>query len=302
MKFGKLQDISQVNFELGQPHSYTKQVLPQVATKTPKFYWGCTGWSMKEWVGSIYPAGTKTKDYLSQYAKQFTTIELNTTHYRIPTTETIEQWYKDTDEHFKFAPKIPQIISHSSDLGLSQGVLDHFCKNIVGLGDKLGCSFMQLPPHFGADSLPILKLFLEQFPTDEIPLAIEVRHPSWFENEHSLIPLLNLLHTHHVSTVITDVAGKREVLHLALTTPLAMIRFVGNGLHPTDYTRVDAWVDLLGDWIDQGLEEIYFFSHQPDNILSPQLCIYLLEQIEKKWQLKLPKQTKLLDSGQMSLF
>ena len=43
----------------------------------PKIYIGCTGWSMKEWVGKVYPPKTPAKDYLKHYAKQFNTIECN---------------------------------------------------------------------------------------------------------------------------------------------------------------------------------------------------------------------------------
>jgi hypothetical protein len=77
---------------------------------------------------------------------------------------------------------------------------------------------------------------------------------------------------------------------------------VGNGLHPTDYERVDAWVDLMLQWVQQGLQDIYFFSHQPDNILSPEMCMYIQEQLEAKSALRFSKKTKVLNDGQMSLF
>lgn len=150
--------------------------------------------------------------------------------------------------------------------------------------------------------MAILEQFLSKFPTDEVPLAIEVRAENWFKDEHYFQLLLNLLASHDVGTVITDVAGRRDVLHLGLTTPSAMIRFVGNGLHPTDYERVDEWIDLLVDWMKQGLREIYFFSHQPDNILSPEMCIYLIEQLERKSDLRFSIKTKPIDDGQMTLF
>lgn len=301
MKFGKLSDISQVDFSLKEPHSFTQKILADNQTTTPQIYWGCTGWSMKEWIGKFYPDGAKQQDFLQHYSKQFNTIELNTTHYRIPDQSTIEKWYKESTKRFKFAPKIPQIISHSGDLGLGHSYIDSFCKNIAGLKEKLGCSFMQLPPHFSPEKLHLLNLFLQKFPTDSIPLAIEVRHPAWFESA-SFEKLLETLHQYGVNTVITDVAGRRDVLHLALTTPLVMLRFVGNGLHTTDYKRIDDWIAIFSQWLKHGLEQLYFFSHQPDNILSPEMCIYFTNKIEQVTGIQLENKTKVIEDGQMRLF
>ena len=103
MKFGKLEDISDVNFNLPVDPSTNEQIFENflVDKALPKVYIGCTGWSMKEWVGTVYPKNTKSKDYLFQYAKQFNTIELNTTHYRIPNEKTIEKWKTETNEDFR---------------------------------------------------------------------------------------------------------------------------------------------------------------------------------------------------------
>ena len=117
-----------------------------------------------------------------------------------------------------------------------------------------------------------------------------------------MLLLLDLLAEHNAGTVITDVAGRRDVLHLGLSSHCAMIRFVGNSLHPTDYLRIDRWLDLLVQWMSEGLREIYFFSHQPDNILSPEICIYLIEQLEIKSKLRFIKKTKRIDDAQLSLF
>ncbi|WMX12525.1 MULTISPECIES: DUF72 domain-containing protein [unclassified Aureispira] len=304
MEFGKLKDISKVDFSMGTVHPNTTKLLKRLPATSEKtnFYFGCTGWGMKEWLGKYYPQKAKTKEYLYHYSRQFSTIELNTTHYRIPTAQTIQNWYDLSAKDFKFAPKIPQSISHSNDLGAYGNQIDLFCASITGLKEKLGTSFMQLPPNFGPNRMAILEQFLSKFPTDEVPLAIEVRAENWFKDEHYFQLLLNLLASHDVGTVITDVAGRRDVLHLGLTTPSAMIRFVGNGLHPTDYERVDEWIDLLVDWMKQGLREIYFFSHQPDNILSPEMCIYLIEQLERKSDLRFSIKTKPIDDGQMTLF
>ena len=277
MKFGKLPDISNVVFTLPPDPLATKQaLLLQVKSqdRSLDFYIGCTGWSMKEWVGKVYPAHAKTKDYLYHYSRQFNTIELNTTHYRTPSPEMIVKWYEGAAEDFRFCPKILQTVSHSRNLGSDNDQIDQFCIALRGLKEKLGCCFIQLPPYFGTDRLPVLTDFFERFPKD-IPLAIELRHESWFKDEHSFETLNKKMEEHNLSTVITDVAGRRDVLHMRLTTDTAMIRFVGNGLHPTDYSRIDDWVTRINEWYQQGLSRVYFFTHEPDNLLAPDLAAYL---------------------------
>lgn len=282
MKFGKLPDVSNVDFTLPPDPPGTQAALERNFRKHKQlqFYIGGTGWSMKEWVGTVYPAGAKTKDYLRHYANQFNTIELNTTHYRIPTIASVEKWYAETTPDFKFCPKIPQTISHSRDLGINGGQIEQFCDAIAHLQEKLGCCFMQLPPYFGSDRLPVLENFLKKFPR-EIPLAIEVRHESWFARTEHAEKLFQLLERYYTSTVITDVAGRRDVLHMRLTTNIAMVRFVGNELHPSDYTRLNDWVKKVNKWYEQGLSEVYFFTHEPDNIQAPTIAKYLCEEFQK---------------------
>ncbi|HRF39610.1 MAG TPA: DUF72 domain-containing protein, partial [Saprospiraceae bacterium] len=107
-----------------------------------------------------------------------------------------------------------------------------FCDAIELLQEKLGACFLQLPPYFGPDRLGQLDAFLQQFPRS-IPLAVELRHEDWFNQEDNRQRLFDLLERRHTGAVITDVAGRRDVLHGRVTTYFAMVRFVGNDLHPT---------------------------------------------------------------------
>lgn len=303
MKFGKLPNIENVDFSLPANAALTNQVLEQLPVNPQAyFYNGCTGWSMKEWVGKVYPKGTKTKDYLSIYAQQFNTIELNTTHYRIPTLETIDKWRSESTPDFRFCPKVPQTISHSRDIGMGNPQLRVFWDMISGLQEKLGCCFIQMPPHFGYQKLGILKQFLSIWP-NSIPLAVEVRHETWFDQPEHTQELLTTLREFDKTAVITDVAGRRDVLHMGLTNAKTMIRFVGNGLHPSDYDRIDAWVDRLADWTQQGLQEVYFFPHEPDNLLAPEMAAYLYSksQLIPNIETRGPKMIE-PDPEQLSLF
>lgn len=283
MKFGKRTDLANVDFSLPPDHPSNAPWLaqqPQEATPTPTVYIGCTGWSMKEWVGSVYPTGTKSGDYLKYYSQQFNTIELNTTHYRIPDTDTLWKWKHTVPADFRFCPKVPQSISHTRHLGAPQSLIDHFCDQIAQLDTLLGHCFMQLPPYFGHDQLPDLLRFLDRFPT-HIPLAIEVRHESWFESPAALQDLADASRTRHIVLLMTDVAGRRDVLHPYLTDCVAMVRFVGNGLHTTDYERLDAWVQRIQQWVAQGVHTIYFFPHEPDNLHAPEAADYFHQQLRR---------------------
>ncbi|MEM9889014.1 MAG: DUF72 domain-containing protein [Bacteroidota bacterium] len=306
MKFGKLASIEEVVFRLPDFTTDSYEYLNALARSknAAKFYIGCTGWSMKEWVGNVYPVKTKSADFLKYYAQQFNTIELNTTHYRIPNAAMIQKWLEQTPDDFRFCPKIPQSISHSRDLGLNGGNIDLFCKEILGLKHKLGCCFMQFPPYFDVKRLPLLKQFLAAFPS-EIPLSIELRHESWFQKEQpAWKDLIAFCRTNGIATVITDVAGRRDVLHQTISNSKLIVRFVGNGLHPTDYTRVVDWIDILNKAYQEGLEEVYYFPHEPDNILAPQIAAYVLEQAKEKLSVitRGPDLNKHQEGQQMSLF
>jgi uncharacterized protein YecE (DUF72 family) len=304
MDFGKLPSIDKVDFTLPADHPETSLVLEQSVrlSATPQVYVGCPVWATREWVGKWYPSTAKEKDYLHHYARQFNTIELNTTHYRIPDLPTIERWYEAASPGFTFCPKWPQQISHDSILTHVESATKAFGEAILGLREKLGVSFLQLPPGFSPRQDTILEQFVTTL-TPKVPLAIEFRHQDWFTNSPETQKVFAMLREQGVGTVISDVAGRRDVVHMRLTTSMAMIRFVGNGLHPTDYQRIDQWVTRLQQWFEQGLQTLYFFIHEPDpNTLSPELAVYLVRQLNEICGLQIKEPKPLPQVVQGSLF
>lgn len=302
MDFGKLQDISRVDFTLPPNHPDTLPMLQQSGSYIkPRVHVGLPVWVNKAWVGGIYPGSMRDKDALLWYGRQFNTIELNSTHYHIPSPDTVDRWRQAVPQGFTFCPKFPQLISHEAALRSTHDITAAFCAAIAGLEDKLGDAFLQLPPYFAPRQLPDLEAFLKFIP-ESVPIAVELRHPDWFVNNVASLPLFEVLEKHGAGTVLTDVAGRRDVLHMRLTTPSAMIRFVGNGLHPTDYTRIDAWVERLREWFDNGLRQLYFFVHEPDNTLAPELAIYLIEQLNKVCGFDLKPPKKFVQPVQGELF
>ena len=279
MKFGHAPDPDAVEYDLPVEPLANAARLDRYelgpGEGKPRVYLGATGWSMKEWVGKWYPAKTKPADFLREYGKQFNTIELNTTHYRVPDLDLVRRWYEAVPADFRFCPKVPQHISHRNDFGQGEGHLQRFVAALDGFGEKMGCAFVQLPPYFDAGRLKQLEVFLDRWPR-LLPLAVEVRHESWFTDPFATEALMDALAARGVAAVITDVSGRRDVLHGYVTAPRTMVRFVGNGLVESDYDRLRQWAGKLREW---NLPETYFFPHQPDNVLAPDASAWLARHV-----------------------
>lgn len=302
MDFGKLSkfDIERVDFTLPLDHSFNNEVLSGTKVATPKIWIGCPIWANRDWNGKIYPFNAKSQDYLSFYSQQFNTIELNVTHYQIPTEETIQRWVAETENGFLFCPKFPQVISHDKQLQHSQELSQLFCESILKLGGRLGSSFLQLAPQFGPRQLPILEKYIQSIP-QQLKFSIEFRNEDWFKNTAIWQQTLELLKAYDVGTVITDVSGRRDVCHQSLSTKTAMIRWVGNE-HQSDFSRVDNWVQRVKSWLNNGLEEIYIFVHICENTIAPEMANYWIQELNKHCQLDIKPPKFLPKIEQMSLF
>ncbi len=301
MKFGKLPDISGVDFSLPPVNDRTLARLGGSPAPTGlKVYVGLPRWSSKAWVGDLYPKGTPASDYLHHYAKAFNCIELNTTHYRSPSPEQVKKWADQVEEEFRFCPKIPQSISHYRKLKGVQEDLARFTEAMAHFGGKLGSAFVQLHESFSPQLMENLTSFLSHWPTDQ-PLVFEFRHPDWFAAQQLLPAVLDTFYQHKIGTVITDVAGRRDVLHTDLTTKVVVIRFVGNGLHATDYSRFETWLTRLRLWQQHGLEELYFWVHEPEDGIAAAFGRHTINRLEEVLEVPVVLPTS-GDEGQLALF
>lgn len=282
VEFGKLENIENVDWSLPADNAISLSFLNRCKIESPTEYvLGTPAWAHKEWVGLIYPPKTKQADYLYHYSRAYSCIELNTSHYRIPTPEQTSKWREQVPESFRFCSKVFQDISHKRSGLTDKILLSLWYEHLSALAHNRGPCFLQLPPHFDYSHKALLFQFLKQWPA-EFQLALEFRHPSWLQNRQILPALTEYLQTREIGLVITDVAGRRDILHTSLSAPFTMIRFIGNDLHPSDTTRMNDWALRLKTWSDAGLQQVYFMVHEPDDIRAPemtQIAIRILQEV-----------------------
>ncbi|MGC1244074.1 MAG: DUF72 domain-containing protein [Chryseosolibacter sp.] len=282
MEFGKIsaEELDRINFDLPADRPETVRILGGKKTENLSVFVGCAKWGRKDWIGKIYPRGTKEDDFLPLYGKHFNSIELNATFYKIPSFKQAQEWSSKVGKNFLFTPKISNSISHIHRLKNVEERLDWFLKGIAGFGENLGPVFLMLHPGMGPKSMETVEAFIQKIPK-EIRLFIELRHEGWYEDASTFETVFQMLERNSTGAVITDVAGRRDCLHMRLTTPEAFIRFVGNDLHPTDYTRVDQWIQRIKTWMDSGLQRVYFYLHENEEVHSPVIARYAVEQFNK---------------------
>ena len=122
--------------------------------------------------------------------------------------------------------------------------------------------------------------FVDAWPS-EVPLAIEFRHTDWFSDKTNSEKLYKFLEDNTIANVLVDTAGRRDIMHMRMTNSEAFIRFVGAN-HPSDYDRLDDWVDRLELWISQGIKKIDFFIHQNIEEESPLLATHFIKKMNDR--------------------
>jgi len=304
MKFGSVEKVAGLDLSLPADHPDTKKVLGGKEAKIMSVSVGCAKWNKTD-LKNFYPKGTK--DELAYYSTQFNSIELNATFYQPYGKDQFAKWREKTPEGFKFFPKIPQTISHIKRLNDVKSLTADFCHSVSGLEEKLGMIFLQMRDDFKPKDFERLEKFVNEFPKG-IPLGIELRNADWFNVKEEFEKVCELFKKHKVANVVVDTAGRRDILHMRLTSPVAFIRYVGAN-DPTDFDRLDPWVDRISKWKKEGLKELYFFLHQNEEKQSPELAEYFITKLNKKLGLKLhvpekpePPKTKADKKGQKKLF
>ena len=138
---------------------------------------GTAGWTVPYAVADLFPTeGT----HLQRYAAALNAAEINSSFYRPHKPQLYAKWAASVPPDFRFAVKLPKVITHEKRLKDVEAPLNSFCQEITGLGEKLGCILVQLPPSFKFDPVLATAFFTSLRSRTLIDLACEPRHPTWF--------------------------------------------------------------------------------------------------------------------------
>ena len=232
---------------------------------------GGTMWTIKPWRGIVYPEKDPQRTWPGHYGRQFGTLEFNATHYRIHPADRMAEWASHMPEDFRFCPKFPQIITHYRRFKNCDGPTDDFIAGLLALGPHLGPSFVQLPPHFAPKHADAMVDYLKAWPR-ALKVAVEFRHPEWFEGGAQAESVWSLLRELGMGAVISDTAGRRDALHMRITAPFVLVRFGGYEGHDSDRERLRQWAEHIASWAREGLQEFHLLVHQPDSVHTPETC------------------------------
>jgi uncharacterized protein YecE (DUF72 family) len=260
------------------------------ASPTLPYFLGCPAWACPEWVGQLFPRGTKRAEFLRHYSLLFNTVEGNTTFYGMPTLDTVRRWADEAMPGFRFALKFPRIISHERQLVGAESETRFFLSvlEILHQADRLGPSFLQLSPSFSGAQLPTLAAYLRELPA-EFPYAVEVRHTDYFNDgrcEQSLDELLvrlqvdrALFDTRALFSAPPSNEDEKEAqrqkpnlpLRQTVTGSRPMLRFMGRSDIEQSRPCLIEWVPIVADWIAKGRTP-YIFMHAPSDPLTAELA------------------------------
>lgn len=242
---------------------------------------GCPVWALSDWVGRVFTSNAKRHEYLHQYSMAFNCVEGNSTFYGLPSLDSVRRWCDQTLPGFQFALKFPRSISHDRQLVNAASDTRQFLSILETLfaADRLGTSFLQLPPSFSGAQLPVLAAYLRELP-EEFPFAVEVRHDDFYDYSSDEQALDELLTRLQMDRVIFDSrplfsqppgdeseaeAQRRKPsfpLRQAVTGRRPMLRFVGRNDVQSVQPWIDEWAPVIAGWIRDGLTP-YVFAHTP---------------------------------------
>jgi uncharacterized protein YecE (DUF72 family) len=165
---------------------------------------GTSGWSYPNgrgtWNGIFYPHKSdrsSTFDELSFYAERFNTVEVNSTFYGQPRAQSTVAWVKRTPANFEFSLKLYEKFTHpatASDRSpVTAADVDEYRAGIepIAASGRLGVVLAQFPSRFKRtpEAAEYLNWLLATF--SDYPMAVELRHRSWSDEERATLELFN---------------------------------------------------------------------------------------------------------------
>ncbi len=284
-----------------------------------KYHIGLTQWGFKEWTGSLYTSNAKPGQFLKQYASVFNSVEGNTTFYRAPTKETVENWGRQVSDNFNFCFKFPQSITHYKRLNNVEDEVLSFLDLFSSIPKKLGPFHIQLSSQFSFNEFDKLEALCEILPP-HLHYAVEVRHPDFYDKGKKENQLTRLLQSHGIDRVVFDTRRLHElkndqpsVRSAQKKKPKLPVRFHSTGSRPfvryvgandvlNNETYLKEWAIIVAKWIEDG-KHPYFFIHAPDTLHAPKIARFFHRELSKLIDLHaMPKWPAETQNEQLGLF
>ncbi len=226
---------------------------------------GTSGYSYRDWVGPIYPAGTAPQDFLKFYSRLFDTTEINFTFYRMPTPKMLGRLAEKAPDDFLFSVKTPRTITHERT-GNPISEMSRFRRALEPLieANALGCVLVQFPYSFRATRAN--REYLERLrdELDDVPIAVEFRHVGWI-NEETFDQLAGL----DMGFCCVDMPRLRGLIPpiARVTGPVAYVRFHGRNAQKW-WRHQEAWERYDYAYSDEELSEWVPKIHRLDQEAS----------------------------------
>jgi uncharacterized protein YecE (DUF72 family) len=202
----------------------------------------------------------KEKSRLSYYASLFSSIEVNSSFYRIPQARTIEKWTNDVPTDFKFTFKLWRGITHEKGLIFDPNDITRFMQAIDTAGTRKGCLLIQFPPSAKSNLMPQLQqLSASIHNTDQTwRLAMEFRHSSWYNES-----LIELAESYKVAVVIQDIPASATPMCYAKGNTV-YLRFHGpGGKYRGTYSEevLLEYSYYVREWLEEGKTVYVYFNN-----------------------------------------
>jgi uncharacterized protein YecE (DUF72 family) len=224
---------------------------------------GTSGWAYPSWKPDFYPAKLAQKKFLSHYAAQLNTVEVNFTFRQLVKESTIQNWIEQTPATFRFGVKAHQVITHIKRLKGTEDFVPRFLATIAPLAaaGKLGPVLFQLPPNLKADAV-LLKDFLALLPR-ALPAAFEFRHDSWFADS-----TWEALKSQGIALCVAET--EERTTPDVVTGPFIYYRF-----RKPSYTDEErrAMVARIGEHMAAGRNVFAYFKHEE----TPEGALYAVD-------------------------
>lgn len=197
---------------------------------------GTAGWGLPRASQHRFAAADPTGPHLVRYAQHLPAVEINSSFYRPHQRTTYERWAAATPPAFRFCAKLPRSITHTARLKDTEPLLQDFLDQVAGLGTRLGCLLVQLPPSLSLDTGMADAFFgsLRRLHAGG-GIAVEPRHASWFTPEGDA-----LLAHWRAARVLAD-----PVLHAPGQAPGGWSGLVYCRLHGSPRVYYSAYDDAL---------------------------------------------------------